>query len=240
MRSKNLTDEATASAYKSEDFDAFIKKERHEMLRYISREASTILDVGCAVGSFGELLKSERSVEIWGVEINEYAASVAAKKLDKVICGAFGENLDLPQMKFDCVVFNDMLEHLVDPYSALLYARTLLQDGGTIVASIPNVRYFDNIWKLLVDQDWEYTQNGILDRTHLRFFTYRSILSTFNKLGFQVELIEGINPLETEHPHRVRKFNFFNSLLLNQIEDTRYLQFAVVARPKNFEMSRSL
>ena len=145
MRSKNLTDEATASAYKSEDFDAFIKKERHEMLRYISREASTILDVGCAVGSFGELLKSERSVEIWGVEINEYAASIAAQKLDKVICGAFGENLDLPQVKFDCVVFNDVLEHLVDPYSALLYARTLLQDGGTIVASIPNVRYFDNI-----------------------------------------------------------------------------------------------
>ncbi len=232
MRSKNLMPETAASAYKSEDFDAFIQKERHEMLRYVSKEASTVLDVGCAVGSFGELLKSNYPVEVWGIEINEYAATEAANKLDKVICGAFDENLDLPQAKFDCIVFNDVLEHLVDPYNALLYAKILLKDGGTIVASIPNVRYFDNIWKLLIDKDWKYTQNGILDRTHLRFFTYRSILSTFNKLGYQVELIEGINPLENEHSHRVRSFKFLNSILLNQIEDMRYLQFAVIARPK--------
>lgn len=222
-----------ASQYNSEDFNIYFEKERHEMLDRIPTEASIILDVGCAVGSFGQLIKSERSSEVWGIEINDYAASIAAQKLDKVICGGFDETLDLPKDKFDCIVFNDVLEHLVDPYSALLYSKTLLRDGGRIVASIPNVRYFDNVWKLLVDKDWEYTQNGILDRTHLRFFTRTSILKTFSDLGYEIESIEGINPLEKEHPHRVKNFRILNSILLNQIEDMRYIQFAVVAYPKS-------
>jgi 2-polyprenyl-3-methyl-5-hydroxy-6-metoxy-1,4-benzoquinol methylase len=223
--------ETIASDYDSKDFDAYSQKARYEMLRYIPQEASIILDVGCAVGCFGQLLKAERSVEVWGVEVNEYAASIAAHKLDKVICGAFGKNLNLPSQGFDCIVFNDVLEHLVDPYSALIYCKKLLRDRGSIVASIPNVRYFDNIWNLLVHQDWNYTDHGILDRTHLRFFTRRSILSCFNSLGYRVEVIEGINPLEKTHPYHAKKFRFFNGVLLNKIEDMRYLQFAVVAHP---------
>lgn len=230
VNNQELGLETRASEYESKDFDAYSQKERHEMLRYIPQEAFIILDVGCAVGCFGQLLKAERSAEVWGVEVNEYAASIADQKLDKVICGAFGKNLNLPSQGFDCIVFNDVLEHLVDPYSALIYAKELLRDGGILVASIPNVRYFDNIWKLLVHKDWEYTQYGILDRTHLRFFTHKSILSTFNDLGYRVELIEGINPLEKQHLYHVKKFNFLNKILLNQIEDMRYLQFAVVAR----------
>lgn len=233
MQDKNVISTKPASKYNSDDFGVYFEIERHEMLRCIPQESSVILDVGCAVGSFGHLIKSKRSAEVWGVEINDYAASIAAKKLDKVICGAFDETIDLPENHFDCIVFNDVLEHFVDPYSALLYSKTLLRDGGKIVASIPNVRYFDNIWKLLVDKNWEYTQNGILDRTHLRFFTRNSIIKTFNDLGYEIESIEGINPLEKEHPHRAKKFRILNSILLNKIEDMRYIQFAVVAYPKS-------
>jgi 2-polyprenyl-3-methyl-5-hydroxy-6-metoxy-1,4-benzoquinol methylase len=232
MKDNDAVIEMSTSGYIAQDFDSYVQKERSEMLHRIPREASVILDVGCAVGSFGYLLKLERSVEVWGIEINEYAASVAAQKLDKVTCGAFDETLELPKNNFDCIVFNDVLEHLVDPYSALMYSKTLLRDGGAIVASIPNVRYFDNIWKLLVHKDWEYTQHGILDRTHLRFFTRRSILNTFDSLGYEIKSIEGINPLEKEHPHQVKKFRVLNLVLLNQIEDMRYIQFAVVAHPK--------
>jgi 2-polyprenyl-3-methyl-5-hydroxy-6-metoxy-1,4-benzoquinol methylase len=209
--------------YELQDFDVYMDYERPEMLRFIPQHASKILDVGCAMGSFGRRLKIEYSAEVWGVEINEDAASSASQWLDKVLCGPFDENLDLPKHYFDCIVFNDVLEHFADPYAALDYAKELLNDGGKIVASIPNVRYFDNVWKLLVDKDWDYTQNGILDRTHLRFFTRNSILKTFNTLGYEIELIEGINPLEKEHPHRVRKFRLLNSILLNQIEDMRYI-----------------
>lgn len=232
MQEKSAISTKPASKYNSEDFGVYLEKERHEMLDRIPKEASTILDVGCAVGSFGQLIKSSRSSEVWGVEINEYAASIAAQKLDNVICGAFDETIDLPKSNFDCIIFNDVLEHLVDPYSALLYSKQLLRNGGIIVASIPNVRYFDNVWKLLVEKDWEYTKNGILDRTHLRFFTHKSIVKTFSELGYEIESIEGINSLDKEHPHHVKAFNIINYMLLNQIEDMRYVQFAIVAHPK--------
>ena len=218
----------------SKHFEIYFQNQRHEMLKYIPKISSIILDIGCASGGFGQILKAERSVEIWGIEPNESAASLAAQKLDKVICGDFTSSLNLPRHSFDCIVFNDVLEHLVDPYSALLYCKELLRDEGVVVASIPNVRYFDNIWNLLFHKNWEYTDYGILDKTHLRFFTQRSMLSTFDSLGYEIKSIEGINFLENKHPHQVRKFKLLNLLLLNQIEDMRYLQFAVVARPRNY------
>lgn len=218
-------------AYESQDFDAYIEQDRPEMLQFVPKYVSKVLDVGCAVGSFGHRLKVEYSAEVWGVEINEYAASTAKKRLDKVFCGAFGKNLDLPKHEFDCIVFNDVLEHFVDPYTALIYAKDLLTDSGKIVASIPNVRYFDNVWNLLINKDWQYTDRGILDRTHLRFFTKKSIISTFEDLGYSIECIQGIGDMQYVHPEQVKKYNLLNSLLMNQIEDMKYLQFAVVASP---------
>jgi len=226
------SEQAIANEYKAKDFETYFQKERQEMLQYIPQKSYTILDVGCSAGVFGQSLKAQRPVEVWGVELNEQAASAAAQKLDQIVCGAFDSSLSLPSKSFDCIVFNDVLEHFVDPFAALIYSKELLQDGGVVVASIPNVRYFDNMWNLLVCKDWQYADYGILDRTHLRFFTRRSILTTFEALGYYVECIEGINPVEKEHPHQARKFRLLNRLLLNKIEDMRYLQFAVVARPR--------
>jgi hypothetical protein len=90
----------------------------------------------------------------------------------------------------------------------------------------------ENIWNLLVHKNWQYTEQEILDRTHLRFFTRRSILDTFEDLGYSLECLEGINPLEKTYPRRARVLQLINWLLFNNIEDMRYLQFAVVARPR--------
>jgi len=233
MSDESVVAKGLFGEYKDESFSYFQTK-RHEMLGYIPQTASIILDVGCASGSFGQILKSARSVEVWGIEPNERAAEIAAQTLDKVICGKFDSSLNIPKKSFDCIVFNDVLEHLVDPYSALNYCHKLLKKKGIIVASIPNVRYFDNMWNLLVKKNWEYAESGILDKTHLRFFTHKSIISTFDEAGYYVEFIEGINPLEKMHPHLVKKFKFINRLLFNNIEDMRYLQFAIVAKPKQY------
>jgi 2-polyprenyl-3-methyl-5-hydroxy-6-metoxy-1,4-benzoquinol methylase len=225
------SEEALVSDYQSKDF-IYFQQERQEMLRYIPPQSHTLLEVGCGGGRFGQLLKAKRPVEVWGVELNEHAASIAAQKLDHFVCGAFTTSLSLPSRSFDCIVFNDVLEHLVDPFAALLYSKKLLRDGGVVVASIPNVRYFENIWNLLVHKNWQYTEQGILDRTHLRFFKRRSILDTFEALGYSLECLEGINPLEKTYPRRARVLQLINWLLFNNIEDMRYLQFAVVARPR--------
>jgi 2-polyprenyl-3-methyl-5-hydroxy-6-metoxy-1,4-benzoquinol methylase len=231
-----MIDEKSSATNLSEEYngkkvDGYFLQKRHEMLNYIPQFASRILDVGCAGGNFGELLKKERCVEVWGVEPNEAAAKVATQKLDKVICNVFSSKLEFPKKYFDCIIFNDVLEHLVDPCKALSNCEALLNDRGVIIASIPNVRYFDNIWNLLVLKKWEYTDWGILDKTHLRFFTRQSIEDMLKQLGYVVLRLEGINPLESVHPHHVRKFNFLNWLSLKHIEDMRFLQFAVVALP---------
>jgi hypothetical protein len=113
-----------------------------------------------------------------------------------------------------------------------------------VVASIPNVRYLENIWNLLILKDWKYTEYGILDRTHLRFFTLQSIRVIFENLGYHIERIEGINPFD-EKPYfkRLSKrfiywvFFLTNLLFFKHIEDMRYLQFVVVARPKSLWQS---
>ena len=220
-----------AEEYQNKTFENYFQNQRPEMLSYIPQNVSKILDIGCSDGSFSWQLKSEQNIEVWGVEPNRRAAEIAAKRLDKVICDVFSENLDLPEKHFDCIIFNDVLEHFVDHCGALTYAKNLLRDKGVVVASIPNVRYFDNIWNLVVHKNWEYQDWGILDSTHLRFFTCRSIESTFRKLGYQITQIQGINPLEKVHPYQSRKFEILNWLLLKKIEDMRFLQFAVVASP---------
>lgn len=217
------------------NFNVYAENNRKEMLSFIPSTVKSLLDVGCSAGNFGHLLKSVREIEVWGVEVNNEAASIASQKLDKVINNSFKDNLDLPENNFDCVVFNDVLEHLVDPYSALTYAKTLLKKDGKVVASIPNIRYFENMWLLLMHKNWEYTDTGVLDRTHLRFFTKKSIISTFESLEYKVDLIKGINPLENFAPYFMRKFNFFNILTLKNIEDMRWMQFAVVATPNKFQ-----
>jgi len=217
--------------YQSKDFDVYYQQSRFEMLKYVPLTVTRVLDVGCSSGDFGALVKAQRHAEVWGVELNPNAAAIASQKLDQVYCDAFSADLNLPKQQFDCIVFNDVLEHLIDPYSILRFTKTLLAPDGVIVASIPNVRYFGNIWKLLIHKDWKYTDQGILDRTHLRFFTQRSILDMFESLEYSVRCLEGIHPLDEKHPNHRMKFNLLNLLLFRQIEDMRYFQFAIVAHP---------
>lgn len=222
----------TGTAAKN-DYRVYAESTRHEMLEFVPTEAKRILDVGCSVGNFGELLKKEREPEVWGVEPDPEAAAIAETKLDKVICGLFGEGIDLPKNHFDCIVFNDVLEHMVDPYSALEFSKSLLSPTGKIVASIPNVRYFGNIWNLLIRREWEYQDSGVLDRTHLRFFTKTSIYRLFADIGLRVIALRGINAVDWSDPHLLNRFHLLRLITLNHSEDMRWTQFAVVAGQKH-------
>jgi len=233
MNSKKIDSQDLYQEYANKSF-LYYQGDRAEILPYIPKNSNCILDVGCSCGGFGELLKSKGFPEVWGVEIFEPAASIAAEKLDQVICGSFESSLQLPINKFDCITFNDVLEHIVDPFEALRYCHNLLTSEGVVVACIPNVRHFYTIWELVVDGDWQYKEGGVLDKTHLRFFTRKSILSTFSDLGYSIEKIQGINPVHS------RKFSLLNFLTLRRIEDMRYQQFIVVARPSKDNVVVSL
>lgn len=200
---------------------------RSEMLKYIPAGTRTTLEVGCGLGGFSALVKEKFEAETWAVEVDKEAAQEAAKKLNTVINRDIGTSLNqIPDNYFDCIIFLDVLEHLADPYSLLVRMREKLTDNGVIVASIPNVRYYRNLIDLVLKGNWDYQDAGILDKTHLRFFTYKSILKMFEQLGFEVLVIEGIQPT------RNKRLRLLNTLLFKALEDVKYLRFVAVARPR--------
>jgi 2-polyprenyl-3-methyl-5-hydroxy-6-metoxy-1,4-benzoquinol methylase len=206
--------------------EKYYKNTRREMLSFIPGGSKRILDVGCAEGIFGATLKAERGAVVWGIELNAYVAAVAATKLDKVIVGSIEEiDEDLPDAFFDCIVFNDVLEHLSNPWAALMKMTSKIIPGGCVVASIPNIRYFRVLDDLLFRKKFTYKSEGVLDVTHLRFFTDQTIIEMFAACGLTLELIEGLKwealPL---------KYSIINRITLRWFEDIRYKQFVCVAR----------
>ena len=144
-----------------------------------------ILEVGCSAGYFGAALK-DVGHRVWGVEPNHVAAEAARSLLDGVFAGFiqdyFKANTD---RKFDVIVFGDVLEHISYPEEVLLLCRTHLNTSGTIVASVPNVAHLA-VRTMLLEGRWDYAELGILDRTHLRFFTRASLTRLFSNSAYQV------------------------------------------------------
>ena len=170
------------------------------MLAFVPPAARTVLDVGCGPCGFGQSLRQDDpSRELWAVEVDEEVAAGAARFYDRVVVGEFPAALAGAGQTFDCVVFNDVLEHTVDPWAVLRSTPALLAPGGVVVASIPNVRNVSVVLDLVVRGNWTYRDIGILDRTHLRFFTARSIRALFADSGYAVETMRGINPVGQSH-----------------------------------------
>jgi ubiquinone/menaquinone biosynthesis C-methylase UbiE len=183
--SENWSDKLSVASPKAKPIGYF-SCDRPELVPLIPAEATRILEVGCGEGRFANTLRAARPasrLEIVGVEVNEAAGQVARSVLDHVIVGNV-EQLEVGYDNyFDCVVFADVLEHLVDPWKVLCRARSFLKDGGRVVASIPNVQH----WAVLADLlrgRWDYAEYGIMDNTHLRFFTRTSIRDLFESTGF--------------------------------------------------------
>lgn len=201
---------------------------RSEMHPFIPLTAERVLDVGCNTGAFGQGLKARGQVEVWGIEPNEAAAAKAETVLDHVINDTFSAATVVPDGFFDVIVFNDVLEHVVDPWEALRIARLKLRTGGCVVASIPNFLHQENLLHILRDRDFRYEDRGIRDRTHLRFFTRKSLHRLFDDSGFAIQKIVGINE-NWWSPSLVRRLAY--RVFDRQLADTKYIQFAVVALP---------
>lgn len=205
----------------------YYNNSRDEMLKFIPPDVKTTLEFGCASGNFSELIKDKYNAECWGVEIDRQTCEKAAEKLHKIINADAHQALNqIPENYFDCIIFNDVLEHLSDPYSLLRDIKSKLKSSGVIVASIPNVRFWSIIYRLVVHGKWEYKDSGILDKTHLRFFTYNSLVKMFDELQYDLVVIEGLGPT------RSTSFKIINALCFNRFKDAKFRQFACVARPR--------
>jgi SAM-dependent methyltransferase len=170
------------------------------LLQAVPHEAKNILEVGCAEGNLGRILKEQdKTRRVYGIEIEPEVAKRAATKLDQVFTvDVENEDVPLEPGSIDCILYGDVLEHLRNPEAVLRKHRKLLSKNGIILCSIPNIQHY-SIVSALLRGDFQYTDSGLLDSTHIRFFTH----STFSKLlldaGYEpmlVDIIESSAPLQ--------------------------------------------
>jgi 2-polyprenyl-3-methyl-5-hydroxy-6-metoxy-1,4-benzoquinol methylase len=162
---------------------------RPEILALVPEAALRVLDVGCGVGRLGEAIRARQGAEVTGVEVDVPAAEEAKGRLARVVVGDVERpDVDFDRAAFDCVVCGDVIEHLEDPDAFLGRARGWLRPGGTLVASLPNARHYSVVGGLLAG-DWTYEAAGLLDETHLGFYTRRDMVDLFERSGYRVERI---------------------------------------------------
>lgn len=206
---------------------------RPELLELIPRSARTVLDVGCGAGRLGEALKARQGAEVVGIELDGHAAGLARGRLDRVLVGDVElTEPDLAPRSFDAVVCGDVLEHLRDPDRLLRHVRGWLRPDGRVVASVPNVRHHSVVLSLL-EGNWTYESAGLLDRTHLRFFTRREVEKLFFRAGFAVERLGSVGgPGGGQAASRTRVGRLdLDGLTDAEVEEFHAYQYLVTARP---------
>ncbi len=209
---------------------------RPEVLALIPATARRVLDIGCGAGRLGEAIKARQPAEVVGIELDEDAAALRAARLDEVLVGDIEQLApDFPPGSFDAIVCADVLEHLREPERIMRMARSWLAPDGRLIASVPNVRHH-SVVRSLLDGNWTYEPAGLLDRTHLRFFTRREVEKLFHRAGFAVDELRwvgspGDGPNQ-RRPGEVHAGRLQVVGLTNAEADEFYAyQYLVVARP---------
>jgi trans-aconitate methyltransferase len=229
--------------------DGYYDHPRAQLLDAFPRAPRRLLDVGCGSGATGALAKTRwPGLEAIGIEVVPEAAERAAARLDRVIAGS-AESLDFTAAGLsgiDGVILADVLEHLVDPWSFLERLRAVLAPDAVVIASIPNIA---NLWLLdeLAAGRFEYQPDGLLDRTHLRFFTRGTIAALFAGAGYTIERWDRITDGRVDDATRRRVLGIMlpvpfggrmrgrrvtvHGVTDETYNDLRTIQFILVARP---------
>lgn len=154
---------------------------------------SLVLDVGCDTGRFGEALILHKQCVVDGIEVWPAAAEIARKRLNQVFVRSIVNEQSFSGLEnYDVILFICVLEHLQDPWSALRGAFNSLKTNGAIYTVVPNISHISIVRRLLLGQ-FDYTNHGAMDRTHLRWFTRRSLKYSLEEAGFSKVGIQGIS-----------------------------------------------
>lgn len=177
----------------SADIDLADENDPHTKLVLMAGTGRNVLDVGCSYGHVAAALK-ERGCTVTGIELDAEAASKAQQYCERVIIGDLDTmdlRAELGPEKFDVALFGDVLEHLKNAQRLLSATREALAPGGFIGVSVPNVAHGSIRLKLLMG-DFDYENMGILDDTHLKYYTRKSICDLLESCGFMVEVIDWV------------------------------------------------
>jgi 2-polyprenyl-3-methyl-5-hydroxy-6-metoxy-1,4-benzoquinol methylase len=207
----------------AEKSESYFGNARKDISPLLPPQLGDVLEIGCGSGATLAWLKSaDRCRSTTGIELFESAAAQAARQVDKVLCGAAETMLDeLPVgQQFDVVLCLDILEHMVDPWAFLSRLVHRVKPGGLLISSLPNVRFIGVLGPLLVQGQWRYRDDGVLDRTHLRFFTRKSALELMRTGGLAFVACRGNAP---PHHTAVGKFDRWTLGLFKEFSAFQWL-----------------
>lgn len=207
----------------------YYNNSRPEIVELIEGHNNIILDVGCGAGGLADSLKNTgRCSSIYGIEIDEEASAKARTLMNDVY------NVDLNQIRlagvidklylksFDYIICADILEHLIDPYMVVTDLIHYLKPGGKLIISIPNVRHWTVLVSLVLRGKWDYQCDGILDMTHLRFFTKSTAVSLVRTAGLKLLSTQGLTSFKG------RMLNRITFEILSEFVSTQYVLVSTI------------
>lgn len=203
----------------------------------VGREAS-VLEIGPATGNLTRIISVDQRCEVTAIEIDA-AAAERVRPLCKQTHVADLESVELATLlgdqKFDVVTFGDVLEHLRSPVAALKKVKPFIADGGCVVLSVPNIAHASVVYELAHGR-FDYRPTGLLDVTHIRFFTRKSLLQLIDDANYVVVHFDRVvvSPEQTEFKtriHSLEQHNFMHFLQSANPESSTY-QFIVRIIPR--------
>jgi 2-polyprenyl-3-methyl-5-hydroxy-6-metoxy-1,4-benzoquinol methylase len=217
----------TADGYLEKD-RAYFNIDRHDLLELVPADPpGRLLEIGAAEGmTLAALKRLGKATEVVGVELIDLPnGSQSRREIDRfIIADVEQQNLDLAPESFDVIVCGDVLEHLRDPWRTLAYLRGFLREGGTFVISLPNIRHWRALARILLG-DFRYAPAGVLDRTHLRFFAKKNMLDLVRSADLRLRTIE---PSFRRH-RELRVARRVNTFTLGLLEPYLAQQYLIVA-----------
>jgi 2-polyprenyl-3-methyl-5-hydroxy-6-metoxy-1,4-benzoquinol methylase len=202
---------------------------RCELIECVRDGDNKILEIGCGQGDTGKALKEQgKAAVVVGIEKVPEIAEAAKAKIDQVLTGDVEViELSFSEGYFDYVIMGDVLEHLYDPWALVNKVGRYVKKGGYVIASIPNIRYWQIVKELVLKGEWRYCSEGVLDETHLRFFTKKSMIRLFESGPFTVSRII---PASKFRPQPLSKQVIVNKLTFGLFEDFFIMQYIVEAQ----------
>ncbi|MCW5910445.1 MAG: class I SAM-dependent methyltransferase [Cyclobacteriaceae bacterium] len=214
--------------YKDKNISYF-SNVREDLINLIPKDSMSILEIGAGGGdTLLEIKRRDPRRIVYGLELNNIEGSNQANSLiDKFIFGNIeNDDVDISKFQFDVILIGDVLEHLIDPWKVLNKIKSSLNPKGLFIVSIPNARHYRLISSLLFGGTFNYQEQGVLDKTHLRFFCKKDSIDLFESAKLKVE---SIDPIFKYYPES-NKIKWFNRLTLGLFEEFISLQYVVIAR----------
>ncbi|MEQ1489706.1 MAG: class I SAM-dependent methyltransferase [Terricaulis sp.] len=199
---------------------------RHDIVPYVPARSARVLEIGCGTGNTLAYLKHERlAAWVGGFEYDAASADEARTKVDWLQHGDVErDTIELEPGSLDAILCLDVLEHLRDPWALMPKLTKLLTPNGVVISSIPNVRNRHVVRDLVFKNKWEYADEGLLDRTHLRFFTRPSARHLMECGGLKIDVETDLG--FSDRPER----KFKNAMAFGMLKDFYVHQFIFRAR----------